>query len=100
MTPPKCEFPLIYAKPDLCGIIRDPVSSPWAKCIKNIAQEVTKAIYDGCVFDMCGLEGNSELQSENFCNILEEFTNGCHELAEELGVVWEFDWRDKTNCGI
>lgn len=99
MAPPKCDNPLIYSKPEWCGVIKDN-SSPWKECIKNVDEDVIKAIFEGCVLDMCALEEDQEVQNENLCLQLQEINAACLELSQELNKDWNFDWRKITNCRI
>ena len=55
------------------------------------------SMVDGCALDLCAYE-NTTLHEELRCSAFEEFNRECLALAQELGLPWDFGWRNKTNC--
>ena len=60
--------------------------------------ETISTIYDGCVFDLCGLEGRPS-QNDARCQAYAKLTDKCIEFAAKNKIKdWEFNWRGTTNC--
>ena len=59
-----------------------------------------KDLYDQCIINICGLEGNRAKQSDAYCSIFEEIIDACYEVGKTIKANWKFNWREAAKCSI
>ena len=59
-----------------------------------------EAAYNGCLFDLCALEGSSD-QKKYRCNAFQTFASYCYDASSRFGLRGlRFNWRRPSKCGM